>query len=216
MRILIIEDDPPLQRSLIALLRDENYAVDSASDGKDGLFKAKEHEYDAIVLDVLLPQMNGLLVLRHLRQTRRTPVLILTALDAIHDRVKGLDGGADDYLPKPFANEELLARLRALVRRSAGQTQSIISVRQLLLDTASRRVRLADQEVYLTAREYSLLEYLVLHRGEFVTRTKLYEHLFDENDATMSNILDVHVSNLRKKLGADLIKTRRGYGYCIE
>jgi two-component system OmpR family response regulator len=216
MRVLIIEDDPSLLRSLAALLREESYAVDVAADGADGLAKAQEEPYDAILLDVLMPRLNGWEVLKHLRTTRQTPVLMLTALDAIQDRVDGLDRGADDYLPKPFDTEELLARVRALIRRSAGQAQSVVEIGPLKVETAARRVLLRDSEVPLTAREYSLLEYLVLHRGEVVSRTTLYEHLFDENESTLSNLLDVHVSNLRKKLGPEIITTRRGHGYSIE
>jgi len=215
MRVLVVEDDPLLQRSLAAALREENFAVDTAADGEEGLFKARETAYDAIVLDVMLPKLDGWGVLTGLRPARRTPVLMLTARDAVPDRVRGLNLGADDYLTKPFDLDELLARLRALIRRTTGQAQSILALGDLQLDTAARRVTAAGTEVPLTAREYALLEYLALHRGQVVSRTELYEHLFDENDATLSNLLDVHVSNLRKKLGRDLIATRRGHGYSI-
>lgn len=215
MRILVIEDDPHLLRSLAANLREENYAVDTAEDGEEGLFKAQAESYDAIVLDVMMPRLNGWEVLARLRPGCKAPVLMLTARDTVQDRVKGLDTGADDYLTKPFDIDELLARLRALIRRAAGQTHSVLEIGPLSLDTAARLVRLAGQEVPLTAREYALLEYLALHRGQVVSRTVLYEHLFDEEDSTLSNLLDVHVSNLRKKLGADIITTRRGHGYCI-
>lgn len=141
---------------------------------------------------------------------------MLTARDASRDRVKGLDTGADDYVVKPFDLPELLARLRALIRRTTNQTTSAIEIGAVAFNTAARTVELKGKPVELTAREYQLLEFLALHRGEVVTRTQLYEHLFDENDATLSNLLDVHVSNLRKKLGADFITTRRGHGYCIE
>jgi len=215
MRVLIIEDDPHLLRSLAATLREENYAVDTAEDGEEGLFKAQNGNYDAIVLDVMLPRLNGWQILSLLRPEKKTPVLMLTARDTVQDRVKGLDTGADDYLTKPFDVDELLARLRALIRRSVGQTQPNIEIGSLSLDTAARQVKLAGQDVPLTAREYALLEYLILHQGQVVSRTTLYEHLFDEDDSTLSNLLDVHVSNLRKKLGADIITTRRGHGYCI-
>ena len=215
MRVLVIEDDPLLLQSLAASLREELFAVDTAADGEEGLYKARETAYDAIVLDVLLPKLDGWGVLAGLRPARRTPVLMLTARDAVPDRVKGLNLGADDYLTKPFDLDELLARLRALIRRASGQTQAILRIGELALDTAARRVELAGTEIVLTAREYGLLEYLALHRGEVVTRTALYEHLFDENDSSLSNLLDVHVSNLRKKLGRDLILTRRGHGYRI-
>lgn len=215
MRVLVVEDDPMLLRSLAAALRDERYAVDTAADGEEGLFKAQSGTYDAVVLDVMMPRMNGWQVLEVLRQTRKTPVLMLTARDAVQDRVKGLDGGADDYLTKPFDVDELLARLRALIRRAAGQTSPVISIASLSIDTAARQVQVGDEQVTLTAREYALLEYLALHRGQVVSRTELYEHLFDEEESTLSNLLDVHVSNLRKKLGGDFITTRRGHGYCI-
>ena len=215
MRLLVIEDDPALQRTLAAALREEGYAVDVASDGADGLFKAQQNTYDAILLDVMLPKLEGWGVLAALRPACRTPVLMLTARDAVPDRIKGLNAGADDYLTKPFDIDELLARLRALIRRSAGQTHPTLTIGELVLDTAARRACVAGAEIVLTAREYSLLEYLALHRGEVVSRTTLYEHLFDEDDDSLSNLLDVHVSNLRKKLGHDLIVTRRGLGYCI-
>lgn len=215
MRLLIIEDDPALQRTLAATLREENYAVDTASDGAEGLAKARQGAYDAIVLDVMLPKLDGWGVLAALRPAVATPVLMLTALDTAPDRVKGLNRGADDYLGKPFDLDELLARLRALIRRAAGRPDSLVRLGDLVLDTAARRVTRDDAEIPLTPREYSLIEYLALHRGEVVSRAVLYDHLFDEDDDTLSNLLDVHVSNLRKKLGRDLITTRRGHGYCI-
>lgn len=215
MRVLVIEDDPQLLRSLAATLREENYAVDTAEDGEDGLFKAQGGGHDAIVLDVMLPRLNGWEVLEKLRPGCKTPVLMLTAKDTVQDRVKGLDTGADDYLTKPFDIDELLARLRALIRRAAGQTHPVLEFGPVTLDTSAKVVKNTGVEVALTAREYALLEYLALHRGEVVSRTTLYEHLFDEEDSTLSNLLDVHVSNLRKKLGADIITTRRGHGYSI-
>lgn len=215
MRILVVEDEPRLLRSLAKALREEGYAVDTADTGGDGLFKAETYNYDAIVLDVMLPGLDGWQVLERLRQTKRTPVLMLTARDATHDRVRGLDTGADDYLVKPFDLAELMARLRALIRRSAGQPSSVIQLREVVIDTRARSVTRAGQPVNLTAREYAILEYLALHRGEVVTRSALYEHLFDETDDSLSNLLDVHVFSIRKKLGAELIATRRGQGYCI-
>jgi len=216
MRLLVIEDDPVLQRTLAAALREENYAVDTASDGAEGLFKAQQNAYDAVLLDIMLPKLDGWGVLTALRPANRTPVLMLTARDTVPDRIRGLDTGADDYLTKPFDIDELLARLRALIRRSAGQPSPQLVIGELTLDTAARRATVAGAEIVLTAREYSLLEYLALHRGEVVSRATLYEHLFDEADDSLSNLLDVHVSNLRKKLGHDLIATRRGLGYSIE
>jgi len=216
MRVLVVEDEPRLLRNLAKALREEGYAVDTAETGDDGLFKAETYDYDTIVLDVMLPGMDGWAVLDRVREKKRTPVLMLTARDAPADRVRGLDTGADDYLIKPFDLAELLARLRALIRRSAGQVRPTLSAGDVLIDTRARSVSRAGQPVILTAREYAILEYLVLHRGEVVTRTELYEHLFDESDDTLSNLLDVHVFSLRKKLGRDLIATRRGQGYCIE
>jgi len=216
MRILIVEDEPDLLRSLTQALREEGYAVDSANNGEDGLFNAESYDYDAVVLDVMLPRLDGWEFLKRLRTTKKTPVLMLTARDQPRDRVRGLDTGADDYVVKPFDLPELFARLRALIRRSANKTTNVIEIGDVKIDTAARTVLRAEKPIELTAREYSLVEFLALHRGEVVTRTELYEHLFDENDSTLSNLLDVHVSNVRKKLGAEFITTRRGHGYCIE
>jgi len=216
MRLLIIEDDPLLLRSLSAGLREENYAVDTAADGEDGLLKATQSDYDCIVLDGMLPVFDGWELLRRLRPIKKTPVLMLTARDAVPDRIRGLDSGADDYLTKPFDSDELLARIRALIRRSSGQASSRIEIGDVAIDSAARTVSQAGQEIPLTAREFTLVEYLALHRSQVVSRSELYEHLFDEDDDTLSNLLDVHVSNIRKKLGADFITTRRGHGYCIE
>ncbi len=216
MRLLLIEDDPLLLRSLATNLREENYAVDTAADGEDGLFKATSADYDCIILDGMLPAFDGWELLRRLRPLKNTPVLMLTARDAVPDRVRGLDAGADDYLTKPFDSEELLARLRALIRRSSGTGSSVITAGDVTIDTAARAVSQNGREIPLTPREYSLVEYLAFRRGAVVTRTELYEHLFDEDDDSLSNLLDVHVSNVRKKLGPDFITTRRGHGYCIE
>ena len=216
MRVLVIEDEPDLLASLLQAVREDGYAADGAADGEEGLYKAESYEYDAILLDVMLPGIDGWEVLRKLRKTRKTPVLMLTARDAIRDKVKGLDTGADDYVVKPFDLDEVLARLRALIRRAASEAQPRLLLGEVEIDTASRIVTRAGEPVTLTAREYALLEYLALHRGKLVTRTMLYEHLFDENDNTLSNLLDVHVSNLRKKLGHEFITTRRGHGYSIE
>jgi two-component system OmpR family response regulator len=215
MRILVVEDEPRLLRNLAKAMREEGYAVDTAEDGDDGLFKALNFEYDALVLDIMLPKMDGWELLRRLRAKKPTPVLMLTARDSYQDRVRGLDGGADDYLVKPFDLSELLARVRALIRRASGQADSTIILGEVTVDTRSRTVTHAGQVVSLTAREYAILEYLALHRGEVITRTKLYEHLFDETDDTLSNLVDVHVFSIRKKLGAQLISTRRGQGYYV-
>jgi len=190
--------------------------LDLADNGEDGLFNAENTDYDAIILDAMLPRLDGWEVLARLRQSKKTPVLMLTARDQSRDRVRGLDTGADDYVVKPFDLPELFARLRALIRRSAGKTSNALEIGDVVIDTAARNVSRHGKAIELTAREYSLVEFLALHRGELVTRTVLYEHLFDEDDATLSNLLDVHVSNIRKKLGHDFIVTRRGHGYCIE
>ncbi|MGO8678145.1 MAG: response regulator transcription factor [Limisphaerales bacterium] len=216
MRVLVVEDEPDLLDSLLKALREDGYAADGAADGEDGLYKAQNYEYDAVVLDIMLPRIDGWELLRTLRKTKKTPVLMLTAREAVRDRVRGLDTGADDYLVKPFDLSELLARLRALIRRSASQADSSIEIGPVVIDTAARAVRKQGEPVVLTAREYALVEFLAVHRGKVVTRTMLYDHLFDENDLTLSNLLDVHVSNVRKKLGHDFITTRRGHGYCIE
>jgi two-component system OmpR family response regulator len=215
MRLLIVEDEPDLLAGLARAMRKQGYAVDTAADGEEGLYKATSSDYDAIILDVMLPCLDGWKLLARLRESKTTPVLMLTARDSSTDRVRGLDTGADDYLVKPFDIPELFARLRALIRRSAHQARSTIDIGDVHIDTAARTVTRADEQVTLTAREYVMLEYLALHRGEVVTRTALYEHLFDENEATLSNILDVHVFNLRKKLGQEFIITRRGHGYSI-
>ncbi len=217
MRILVVEDEPRLQRNLAKALREEGYAVDTAGDGDDGSFKAEANDYDAIILDVMLPKLDGWELLARLRQQKKlTPVLMLTARDAPSDRVRGLDTGADDYLVKPFDLSELLARVRALIRRNVNRPTNQIEIGDLVLNTRAKTATRNGQPVTLTAREFAILEYLALHRGEIISRTELYEHLFDENDDTMSNLLDVHVFSLRKKLGAELITTRRGQGFCIE
>lgn len=216
MRILVVEDEPRLLRNLARALREEGYAVDTAEAGDDGLEKALAWDYDAVVLDIMLPRLDGWTILERLRQRKQTPVLLLTARDATTDRVRGLDTGADDYLVKPFDVPELLARLRALIRRAAGKARPVIELGDVALDTRARSVTKANQPVPLTAREFAILEYLALHRGEVISRTELYDHLFDENDDTLSNLVDVHVFSIRKKLGAQIITTRRGQGYCIE
>jgi two-component system OmpR family response regulator len=215
MRVLVIEDEPELRRVLAQALREDGYAVDEAADGPDGLFKATAWTYDLVVLDLMLPGLDGFALLKRLRREKHTPVLILTARDAITDRIRGLDVGADDYVVKPYVLAEVLARVRALIRRAAGRGDSRTSVGDVEIDTAGRTVTRAGESVALTAREYAILELLVLHRGRVVTKTEIYEHIFDETDDTLSNLIEVHVSNLRKKLGRDLIETRRGMGYVV-
>lgn len=216
MRVLVVEDEPDMRDAIAMFLREENYSVDTAADGKEGLYKARNWDYDAIILDVMLPLMDGWKVLADLRKSKATPVLMLTARDAVADRIRGLDAGADDYLVKPFVLSELVARVRALIRRAAGQSQPLLNIGDVRIDTAARTISLRGEEVALTAKEYSLVEYLALHLGKLVTRTMLYDHLFDEQDDSMSNLVDVYVSNVRRKLGHDLITTRRGQGYMIE
>jgi two-component system OmpR family response regulator len=216
MRILIVEDEPELLSILAQALREEGYAVDTAADGEEGIFRAESWDYDAIVLDLMLPKINGMQLLERLRREKKTPVLILTARDTVNDRVRGLDGGADDYLVKPFELSELFARLRALIRRSNGQAVPTINLGTVSLDIRARRATQHGEEVSLTAREYALVEMLAMRRGQVVSRSEMYEHLFDENEDTMSNLLDVHVSNIRRKLGKDFITTRRGHGYSID
>ncbi|MCC6507768.1 MAG: response regulator transcription factor [Pirellulaceae bacterium] len=215
MRLLVVEDEPDLRRAVVQALTEENFAVDEAADGAAGLHKALVWEYDAIVLDIMLPVKNGWQVLEELRRQKTTPVLILTARDAVIDRVRGLDGGADDYLVKPFSLVELIARIRALIRRVAGQASSIIELGSIVINLSNRTVTKSDEAISLTAREYALLELLALHRGKLITRTMIYDHIFGEDDDSLSNLVDVHVSHLRKKLGAELIETRRGQGYII-
>jgi two-component system OmpR family response regulator len=216
MRVLVVEDEPELLRVISRALEEEGYAVDRAADGEEGLFRARSWEYDAVVLDLMLPKIDGWQLLAEIRKEKKTPVLILTARDAVPDRVRGLDGGADDYLVKPFELAELFARLRALIRRSAGQAAATIELGDVVVDPRSRTVTQRGRPVALTAREYALVEMLALRRGEVVSRTAMYDHLFDENEDTLSNLLDVHVSNIRRKLGKDFIVTRRGMGYSIE
>lgn len=215
MRILVVEDEPDLLRTIAQVLREDGYAVDQAADGEEGLYKARSWSYDAVVLDLMLPKISGWDLLQQLRRTHAVPVLILTARDDVTDRVRGLDFGADDYLTKPFHLSELKARLRALIRRSAGQPSSAIQIRQLSIDLNTKLVTREGTPLSLTPREYALLELLALHRGQVVSRTQIYEHLFDENEDSLSNLVDVHISNLRRKLGADFITTRRGQGYIL-
>ena len=191
VRILLVEDEPRLQVSLAKALREEDYAVDTASDGETGLYKAESSDYDALILDVMLPVLNGWQVLERLRVQKSTPVLMLTARDATPDRVRGLDLGADDYLIKPFDLPELLARLRVLIRRRAGLACPVVNLGNILLDPRSRTVTKAGLPVTLTAREYCLLEYLAMNRGKLISRGELHGHLLDENEDTLSNLLDV-------------------------
>lgn len=216
MKILVVEDNDRLRKSLVEYLRDEGFAADGAADGEDGLHRAREWDYDAIILDVMIPAPDGFEVLRRLRAEGKTaPVLMLTARSGLDDRLHGLDSGADDYLTKPFELAELVARIRSLARRARHAPNPLIRIGALEMNTARRTTALAGAGVELTAREYALLELLALRRDEVVSRELLYEHLFDERDDTMSNMLDVYIYKLRHKLGKGVIRTRRGIGYQI-
>jgi two-component system, OmpR family, response regulator len=217
MRVLLVEDEPDLANALARALADEACAVDIAADGDDGLFRASEIPYDAVILDLMLPGRDGWDVLRTLRAAgHTTPVLVLTARDAIDDRVRGLNLGADDYLVKPFALEELVARLRALVRRAASHPAPELVMGDVRINLAARRVYHDQREIELTGREYSILELLARSRGDIVTRTEIAERLYREDEDLFSNAIDVHVASLRRKLGGSLIQTRRGLGYLID
>jgi DNA-binding response OmpR family regulator len=220
MLALVIEDYRPLQKSLSRGLRAAGFAVDLAGDGQEGLWYGRTGDYDVIVLDLMLPKVDGLTVLSRLRKLgKRTPVLILTARDAVEDRVRGLDLGADDYLAKPFEFEELLARLRALVRRKYGARDPQVQIGDLALDTTDRTASRAGKPLNLTAREYDLLEILALREGRVVTRTEITENLYSFDHEAESNVVDVYVGRLRRKLEAGgrtrLIQTRRGVGYVL-
>ncbi|MBI4264047.1 MAG: response regulator transcription factor [Acidobacteria bacterium] len=217
MRLLVVEDEAALADTLEKALREERFAVDLARDGNEALFKISHVDYDAVILDVMLPAWDGWSVLRQARALgRRTPVLMLTARDTIDDRVKGLNLGADDYLVKPFALAELVARVNALIRRSYGGAPPTLKVGDIEIDSAARRVYRTGGPVNLTAREYSILELLVRARGRLVTRSMLVDHLYSEDIAVGSNVIDVHVAALRRKIGSNIIKTRRGEGYIVD
>lgn len=216
MRVLIIEDEIDLARAIARALREDGLAVDLVHDGPGGLHQATHCEYDLILLDLMLPGLDGWSLLEQLRRTRNTPVLILTARDGVDDRIRGLDGGADDYLVKPFELDELRARIRALIRRAAGRASRLLAAGEVELDCSARTVRRAGEPVTLTAREFAVVEYMMMHQGELVTRTMLYEHIYDDEQETLSNVLDVHVANLRRKLGRGFIRTRRGEGYVVD
>lgn len=215
MRVLVVEDEADLAGLIRQALEEEGFSVDVAQDGESGLFSAEGGEYDAILLDLMLPRMDGWAVLKRLRARKKTPVLILTARDGVGDKVKGLDSGADDYLTKPFELKELLARVRALVRRGADKPSPIIRLGEVEINTAARTVKKSKKPVEVTGKEFALLELLALHRGELVTRTMIYDHIYDDKGDTLSNVVDVYVANLRKKLGKDLIQTRKGQGYIL-
>lgn len=216
MRLLVIEDDPDLNRQLVSALGDAGYAVDSAFDGEEGLYLGDTEPYDAVVLDIGLPKRDGISVLESWRRTRKTmPVLILTARDRWSDKVQGFDAGADDYVAKPFHMEEVLARLRALLRRATGHASSELSCGPVRLDTRSGRVSVNGSPVKLTSHEYRLLAYLMHHMGRVVSRAELVDHLYDQDFDRDSNTIEVFVGRLRKKLECDVIQTVRGLGYLL-
>ena len=217
MRLLVVEDDPDLNRQLVAALSDAGYAVDTAFDGEEGHYLGANEPYDAVVLDLGLPKKDGLSVLEQWRRDdRKMPVLILTARERWSDKVAGMDAGADDYVAKPFHMEEVLARIRALLRRSAGHARNEIECGPLRLDTKTKRVTVDGQAVKLTSHEYRVLAYLMLHRGRVVSRTELVEHLYEQDFDRDSNTVEVFIARLRRKLGAAFIETVRGLGYRIE
>ncbi len=216
MKILIVEDQEDLRHVVAETLRENAFAVDESADGEDALYKAIEWDYDLIILDIMLPLMDGWDVLMKIREKKNTPIMMLTALGQTPDKVKALNAGADDYLAKPFDLTELVARSKALVRRLGGDRKPILSIGDITIDTATQRVMKNGTPIDMSAREYSMCELMIRKRGEVISRSFLYEHLTDENDESMSNIQDVYVYKLRQKLGKDFIKTRRGQGYIVE
>ncbi len=220
MRVLVVEDFAPLRDAVVQGLEESGYAVDSTGNGEDALRLARATEYDVIILDLMLPRIDGLTILKTLRAAQSpSHILVLTARDTPQDRVKGLDLGADDYLVKPFEFSELLARVRALIRRKYDTRSTAVRVGDLEVDTSLRQVRRAGREIELSAREYALLEYLALNANRTVTRTEIWQHVYDFNATVESNVVDVYIGLLRKKLDHPnanrLIHTRRGQGYVL-
>ncbi len=220
MRVLLVEDYAPLRKAVCQGLREAGFAVDSTGDGNEGLWYAQSNDYDAVVLDLMLPGLDGLSVLQRLRAAgRNAHVLILTAKGTVPDRIKGLNLGADDYLAKPFALDELLARVRALVRRRYEAKDPVVRVADLEINTVTRVARRAGERIELTPREYALLEFLAVRAGELVTRTDIWEHLYDFDSSAQSNVVDVYIGYLRRKLELPglirLIHTRRGEGFVL-
>jgi DNA-binding response OmpR family regulator len=216
MRILLVEDEPRIAADIAAALGSAGFVVEMAGDGEDAWFRGNTEDYDLVVLDLGLPKMDGLAVLKRWRAAGRAmPVLVLTARGAWAERVEGIDAGADDYLPKPFRMEELLARARALIRRAAGHGGSVIEAGALSLDTRQMRIARDGVPVTLSPLEYRLVSYLMHHKGRVVPASQLLEHLYGDDDARDANALEAVVARLRKKLGAAAIETRRGFGYCV-
>jgi two-component system OmpR family response regulator len=217
MRLLLVEDDQDLNRQLAVALEKAGYAVDRAYDGEEGAFLGETEPYDAVILDLGLPAKDGLSVLKEWRASGRVmPVIALTARDRWNDKVQAFDAGADDYVTKPFHMEEVLARVRAVVRRAAGHATSTIQCGPVTVDTSAGRVSVSGQTIKLTAHEYRLLAYLMLHKGRIVSRAELTEHIYDQDFDRDSNTIEVFVGRLRKKLGVDIIQTLRGLGYRLE
>lgn len=217
MRVLVVEDEADLATTLRRTLEEEDFAVDVAAEGETALSLAQEIPYSAIVLDLMLPGLDGLRLLEALRGGGcRTPVLVLTARDTVQEKVTALGRGADDYLTKPFSLDELVARLRALIRRASVDPMPTIRIGDVSIDTARREVRRGGQPVALTAREYTIVELLARQRGRLVTRAQLMDSLYAEHEEVLSNVLDVHIAAIRRKLGSGLIVTRRGQGYLID
>ncbi len=217
MKILVVEDDPALLSLLIRVFEDEDWVVESANNGKDGLYMAQMHSFDVIVLDWMLPQMDGIEVLKRLRDEKNnTPILMLTAKSDVNFRVEGLKKGADDYLPKPFSVEELIERIKALYRRSTGSGANCIRAGILELDLDSAKVTIEGREVELKKKEYELLLFLLKHKGSPVSNSMIEEQLWDSETFLQSNVIQVTIYNLRKKIGKDLIKTSRGLGYILD
>lgn len=217
MRLLVVEDEPDLAATLRKSLVEEGFAVDVVSDGHEALWQAESAPYDVVILDLMLPGLSGVEILQRLRAGgNRAPVLVLTARDGSADKISALNTGADDYLTKPFSFAELLARVRALIRRAAGAPSPVVTLGSISIETSARKVTQNGVEIELSPKEFALLEFLALHRGKLVTRSMLHDHIYDDGDATMSNVVDVYVASLRRKLGRDLIKTRRGAGYIID
>ncbi len=220
MRVLIAEDDRDMNRIITKKLTKEGYGVDSSFDGEDALFNIRHTDYDVIILDIMMPKMDGLQVLTEIRKLGiETPVIFLTAKDAIEDRVKGLDNGANDYLVKPFSFEELMARIRVMTRIKAGKATSILTVADLSLDTSSHKVYRGEVEIILSAREYSILEYMMYNSGQVLSRVQIEDHIFSYDYEGGSNLVDVYIRYLRKKIDEGfkqkLIHTVRGTGYVI-
>ena len=221
MRILIVEDEKKVAAFIKKGLEEETYAVDVAYDGEEGLYLGLENQYDMVILDLMLPAINGMEVLSRLRENKvDTPILLLTAKDSVEDKVTGLNTGADDYLTKPFAFSELLARIRVLLRRGKAETKTVLQIDGLTLDLVSHKVNRDGEEIELTGKEYSLLEYFMRNQGKVLTRTMIAEHVWDYNFDTFTNVIDVYVNHLRKKIDKNypekLLHTLRGVGYIMK